>query len=280
MKLFLNNIVSLTKVCHTRKFGSKKDITKTPHTHDFFEFFLIDSGQINYLINGKSFPLSEGALSLVRPDDSHSYADIDYSECSMYNIAFDQKNVKELAFFLGDREFMKWLYSSKDPLFCQLSLAENKAFTQEIEELIQLKDFERQAYLLRKLLIKIIAFLQKTNVKVNAAVPIWLENFKRKLEDAKYFNPDFDIYKLANKSQPHLIRLFKKHYQTTPLQFHNACKLHHAMTLLTSTKQPIIEVCFQCGFQSVSYFNKLFKAQYNSTPSAFRKNHPLYEKIS
>jgi len=35
----------------------------------------------------------------------------------------------------------------------------------------------------------------------------------------------------------------------------------------------VTEVCFQVGFESLSYFNKLFKQHTGETPSEFKKKH-------
>ncbi len=42
--------------------------------------------------------------------------------------------------------------------------------------------------------------------------------------------------------------------------------------LLVTTDIPIIEICQDCGFESLSYFYHRFKEHYCTTPSEFRKD--------
>ena len=44
-----------------------------------------------------------------------------------------------------------------------------------------------------------------------------------------------------------------------------------ARRLLTETALPISEISNRCGFSSLSYFCRVFKAQTQSTPLQFRK---------
>ena len=43
-----------------------------------------------------------------------------------------------------------------------------------------------------------------------------------------------------------------------------------ASALLSSTDKSIMEISLDIGFNSVSYFNKLFKNKYKLTPKEFR----------
>ena len=50
-------------------------------------------------------------------------------------------------------------------------------------------------------------------------------------------------------------------------------RLERASTLLKETEASVISIAQECGFASVSYFNRIFKAAYGITPSEYRKQH-------
>jgi YesN/AraC family two-component response regulator len=46
--------------------------------------------------------------------------------------------------------------------------------------------------------------------------------------------------------------------------------------MLLLQQKPILEICFDCGFNNVTYFNKVFKDIMLKTPSDFRKENSMY----
>ncbi len=67
-------------------------------------------------------------------------------------------------------------------------------------------------------------------------------------------------------------RYFKKQTKMTFTEFVNQYKITQAKTFLLQDKS-VSEVCFQSGFESLSYFNKLFKKITGENPSAFKKRY-------
>ena len=80
-----------------------------------------------------------------------------------------------------------------------------------------------------------------------------------------------ELAKLAFLSISALERRFKKYLSKTPKRFLNEIRLENARRLLIETKQPIMEIAYQCGFSEHSYFSKQFKAFFGVLPSQLRK---------
>ena len=76
----------------------------------------------------------------------------------------------------------------------------------------------------------------------------------------------------VNLSTPAFCRYFKKQTNMTFTDFVNNYRINQAKLLLLQNSC-ITDVCFQVGFESLSYFNKLFKKYIGETPSAFKKKH-------
>lgn len=53
-------------------------------------------------------------------------------------------------------------------------------------------------------------------------------------------------------------------------EYLNDMRLERARVMLCNTDHSIAEIALDCGFQSVTYFNRLFKRQYNCTPKEIR----------
>lgn len=71
-------------------------------------------------------------------------------------------------------------------------------------------------------------------------------------------------------SEGYLSRFFKSHFQVSFSDYLKGVRLSHARNDLIYTAKPITEIAFKNGFSSVSFFNRVFKQEYNQTPSAFR----------
>jgi len=67
-------------------------------------------------------------------------------------------------------------------------------------------------------------------------------------------------------------RFFKKHTKMTFTDFVNQYRINQAKNYLLQDKS-ISETCYEVGFDSVSYFNKLFKKIVGENPSAFKKHY-------
>lgn len=80
-----------------------------------------------------------------------------------------------------------------------------------------------------------------------------------------------EISSHVNMTPPAFCRYFKKVTQKTFTQFVNEYRLVHATKLLTEKQESIQNICFECGFNNFSHFNKLFKNYTGKTPSEYRK---------
>lgn len=82
-----------------------------------------------------------------------------------------------------------------------------------------------------------------------------------------------DIAKELNISIFHFCHIFKELTGYTFSQYLIRYRLLKAQELLVAGDQPIIEVAMACGFNSVNYFNRVFKEVIGSTPRAYRNKY-------
>lgn len=77
-------------------------------------------------------------------------------------------------------------------------------------------------------------------------------------------------------SKFHFSRLFHQYTSFTYCDYINYRRVKAAEQLLSLPDLTITEVAMQCGFSSISTFNRLFKQYKNCSPSQFRlKNYPM-----
>ena len=79
-----------------------------------------------------------------------------------------------------------------------------------------------------------------------------------------------DIASVVNLSEAAFCRYFKKSTKLTYTDFVNQYRINYAKKLLMQDAN-VTEACYDTGFESLSYFNKIFKKITGENPSAFRK---------
>ena len=102
----------------------------------------------------------------------------------------------------------------------------------------------------------------------------------RRIEKAfEYMNQNFDksitlteVAKLSSMSEVSFSRFFKQRTGNTFIDSLNEIRLGHASRMLIETTQNISEVAYDCGFNNISNFNRIFKKKKGCTPKEFRES--------
>ena len=88
-----------------------------------------------------------------------------------------------------------------------------------------------------------------------------------------------DIADLINMSEVAFCRFFRKRTSKSPIEYLNDIRIGMATRQLADTAKPISEICYQCGFNNLSNFNRCFQKKKGCTPSEFRKKFALTRQI-
>ncbi|PZX16811.1 AraC-like DNA-binding protein [Breznakibacter xylanolyticus] len=77
---------------------------------------------------------------------------------------------------------------------------------------------------------------------------------------------------LLNMSIVSFTRLIKQRTGKSFVDFVNEIRLGYATRMLIETTKSVGEICFDCGFNNISNFNRIFKKKQGVTPSEFRNS--------
>ena len=81
-----------------------------------------------------------------------------------------------------------------------------------------------------------------------------------------------EVSKLANMNEVSFSRFFKLHTGITFMDSLLDIRLGNASRLLIDTSDTVSEIAYDCGFNNISNFNRLFKKRKGCTPKEFRDN--------
>ena len=91
------------------------------------------------------------------------------------------------------------------------------------------------------------------------------DNYQRKIKLA-------EVAHICHMTTIAFCRYFKQNTHLTFTEFLNHYRINQAKQLLLLDKN-VTEVCYECGFESLSYFNRVFKTITRENPLAFKKRH-------
>jgi len=128
-----------------------------------------------------------------------------------------------------------------------------------LKELSEVRDY----YLLNSEAVSIEAKAVDQQ-RVNLIYDYVRDNFKRNISLE-------EISAEAAMTVPAFCRYFKKISNKTFTHFVNEHRIVHASKLLSEGNLNITDICYACGFNNISHFNRQFKEITGSSPSDYRK---------
>lgn len=106
------------------------------------------------------------------------------------------------------------------------------------------------------------------------------DDSRRILRVKKYISDNYmyelrlkSLVDLANMSESAFCRFFKLHTGRRLSDYIIDIRLGYATRLLIDTTETIAEICFKCGYNNMSNFNRIFKRKKGCSPTEFRNSH-------
>jgi AraC family cel operon transcriptional repressor len=250
-----------------------------PHCHEYYEIFITISGTVTHMVNGVIQNLPEGSLVFIRPDDVHGYIynSPESDKTSYVNLTFTYNTANLLFNYLSDSLLLKKLLDANMPPSIVLNRIDKKRLLAQLSELNILNWQDKNALKLRMRAILVdifLLFFYNLPDDEQKEMPDWLSSLFHEMEQPDNFIGGIDrMVSISQKSREHLARCIKKYCGITTAEYINDLRINYASNLLLHTNSSILDICFASGFQSVSYFYRVFKNKYSISPYEFRKYH-------
>lgn len=246
------------------------------HWHKDFEIIYIYSGEGSIRISSTSYKALPGDIFLIPPETVHEIRQSNNLPMVYYNILFDFSLLEPDTDSLLYKNYFSKLETQEivPPVLLSPDNKTNRALEAQILPLIDIWNSDFSDHLL---LIKAQMY-QITNLIFNVSKPAngKIKNDKTILRIKKlityineHYNEPITIEKaaeLCNYSTSFFMKYFKKCTGMTFTKYLNDYRLEKAEELLKNSDKNVSEVCEICGFESLSYFIKLFKIKWGYTP--------------
>jgi len=247
--------------------SSKEDLVY--HSHDYAEIFWIKEGNGSHFINGEEVKLQPGTLVMIRSDDEHSFnVNPQHSNLIITNIAFHKNNLDYFRRrYFPNLETYFWT-KEKSPFSLILPPDQLNELSSITDRLLS----SPRNYLNLDFLIVHI-FRMICSLKLDYPhIPHWLAFALENYNTSQQFrNGSGGFVALCNRSTDHVNRTLKRYLKQSLSETVNKARLGYVASQLTMTNSPVKTICFECGYENISYFYRLFKKFYGITPAEYRE---------
>ncbi|MBC7889505.1 MAG: helix-turn-helix transcriptional regulator [Ferruginibacter sp.] len=245
------------------------------HKHEEFELILLAEGYGTAMIGDYIGEYKPGDIYFLAGNLPHWFKKQHHKMTGCSVVLHFKQNIfgKELL-QLPELESINDLLKKNDGIQIQPKLT--KEISAIIYEMESLKGFQRIGLLLQCLqkistsphYVTVTQNFESTNENINPAIEKIIDfSFKR------YLTPITlqQVADVAAMSIPTFCRFFKKNIKKTYFDFIQDLRISHACKLLTNSNKPVMEICYESGYNSWAHFSKQFKQVKKMTPSGFRK---------
>jgi AraC-like DNA-binding protein len=249
----------------------------TWHKHEECELIVITEGHGTALIGDYVGDYKKGDVFFLSSNLPHWFRKTEQKMIGSAIVVHFLKNFWGNSFLLMPemKKINQLLESDNNGL--QLVQSLQKKITTGIEEMESATGVDRIQLLLNSLHLmsqskqyKIITkgFDNDLNSKENSAIDkIFTFSFKHFLEPVTLAEVAGEV----SMSIPTFCRFFKRNIKKSYFDFLKELRIGHACKLLRESNQPIIDVCYNSGYNSWAHFSKQFKNVKEITPNQYRK---------
>ncbi len=240
------------------------------HNHDFYEIFYVLSGKAVHRINGFDEMLNAGTFEFLRPDDTHRYSFFNRYDMELISVGIEKDLAEEIAAFVniptskmfeGAMPKKTFFMGTRETEITKLILAIGK----------KRAGSERRNYA-RSIIPMLLYELYESASDENRFIPEWLNSVILKMSERDNFIEGLPkMLEIANVTQEHLNREFKKHLRITPTEFINMKRVEYAVSLLNNGIYSVAEISGMCGFSTLSNFYLNFEKYNHIPPKKFLK---------
>jgi AraC-like DNA-binding protein len=265
----------------------EKDLWRMPwHWHPVLQITMVEEGSLIFYVGDNQFQLEAGDGMVVNINQMHRYDAGESGLAKVIQVLF----LPEFIATPESRPFHNYVepFLQNESLPC-LVLYHTVDWHQEILQLFhrgfsvelngekepchEMKVHEYFSAMWRRIFANLGGFSEKevsksklvSQVRVKQMLAYIDKNYKEKITLD-------DIAGAACISRREALRCFQENLYKTPFAYLMEFRIGKAKNALVLEDGPVVNIALSCGFESASYFNRVFRRYTGMTPREYRKN--------
>ena len=260
----------------------EKGFSLYPHIHREFEFLVVKKGSGKMYVDGEEYDIKAGDAVFINSEELHVGIGVDENEAEFFAVVF----APEVFGSFGEDVIMNRYIlpvMNKTVKFQRVypgNISRQKNVCELLEELHEAHALGSDGFELKikSLLMQIWQLCFESRKQETD------RNYSdRTIEDMKkvflYIREEYasplsleDMAMEVNMSREYFCRRFSELMHMTPFEYLLRIRIENSCRLLGGTDMTIGEIATECGFNSFSYFSKIFKRITGCSPREYRRN--------
>ncbi len=250
-----------------------------PHIHNEFEFLVLQSGKGVIYIDDTPHEISAGDAVFINSHQLHFGVPADAEKANFFAVVFSP----EILGSYGDNLiFNKYILPviKRKLQFPEVYTCANPWQASVIETLNRIYAAYSEGAIaceleIKSLITELWRICYSNSHKCAISRDITLENMKKAFEfiQNEYSSPLTldEIASQINMSKGYFCRKFSEMVHMTPFEYLLRIRIENSCRMLSESSLSIGEIAQHCGFNSFSYFSKMFKQLMGCTPREYIK---------
>jgi len=271
------------------------DIALYLHWHEEFEFLVVTEGRAIFQVEGIKVEVCQGEGIFINSNLLHMGHSINGEKCSHFAVVFHPIFLSGYSNSCINQNYINPILncSLSFPIHFRPDVSWQNEVLMLLYETFAVHSDNLQGYeMLIKSKMYLVWYLCLKNAVVNSATAAEsnykLERLKSVLHYiSEHYSQKISLSELArtvHMSNEHFCRFFKEVTRYSPFTYLNMYRVQKSCDLLLQTDMGITEIATTAGFETISYYNKVFKSIMTCTPGRFRKSNsytlPTLENVS
>lgn len=237
------------------------NISFPPHLHSHVEIIYVVDGEIVISINNKTKKMKKGEIAFSFPNDIHSY---------------ETSTVSKTILTIFSPNIINGYFGNKSDLTLEIPFyyCPNK-IVEFLNVLLEEFNATKNEFIIKGMLYSILGKMDSLfefatkKYTYDSTIQLLLNYI------ASHFTENITLDSLSKAlgfSKFYISRIFSKKIGYQFNEYINMLRINMAQSLLNDTPMSILNIAFECGFDSQRNFNRVFKNFTLLTPKEFRKN--------
>ncbi|MEN6314619.1 MAG: AraC family transcriptional regulator [Clostridiaceae bacterium] len=283
VKTTLKDELTIKKIVTLHYFEYVKDYIFEGEKHDFWEFLVVDKGEVEVMADSNGYKLKQGDMIFHKPGEFHNvWANgkvapnlvVIAFECNSEAIKYFENKILSIDDY-GKNLLAQIIREAKSAFLSPLDVPSLKRMKKKsdspfgCEQLIRIYLEQMLIYMIRK--GNSIKPLNKLSTSVRERS---YEDMQKKI--LAFLNDNItssitfeDVCHFTSLSKTHLKVLFKEKSGMSVMEYYKKLKIEEAKKMIREGEHNFTQIADMLGYTSIHYFSRHFKKATDMTPSQY-----------
>ena len=236
------------------------------HTHLYFEIEYLFSGKCNHFLKNDSFEVTRGDIVFFKPESRHKFYVSD--EAEIFKIKISSNIIPQIYKQNADEfDSVNIIHISSN----EIKPIENILLVLEKELIVEDQCFSEMVTGYLQILFTLLLRSNRANkIDIQKKISMDFKTIVGYIEKNLCTVTPSNLAAYFGYNFPYFSKLFKNHMGKNLSEYINTVKTEAAAKMLIESNKSIENIGYCAGYNSKSYFYRMFKKYYGVTPEEYR----------